>query len=130
MGVCTFLVSDDKEEFFDFGKVFLDEEIIERLEDEALPRDPDERASARVQLLVSWFGETDGEFNSLELDAIDEIAARAVEWMRGHADWRFVTDADDDFAEDCYLAVDDEDARDYAAEFGGDTPIYKKTGEI
>lgn len=119
MGVCTFLVSDDKKEWFDLGKTFFDEIAIDCIKEQDVDLEGE---------LSAWL--QDDEFNQPFSEAeADKTASVIAAWMREHPDWRFLTDQDDEF-DDVYLAEDDEDAKDYRKEFGEDGPIYRKTGTV
>jgi hypothetical protein len=120
MGVLTFLVSDSTEEYCELGKVFLDDDILVVL------REQPDKAKLR-----DWLHATDGEFNVISTVTINKVVNVALSWMRTHPDWRFVTEADEDYGDGAYLASDDEDAREYREEFGEDAgPIYKQTGSV
>lgn len=122
MGVLTFLVSDEKREWCEMGKLFLDEELV---------------AAAKISIAAKGnLAEVICEYlkNSKYDDVSDEEAASvakvAAAWMQAHPDWRYFTEVDDAF-DDVYLAVDDEDAREYQEEFpDDDSPVYKKTGSV
>lgn len=120
MGVCTFLASDSTKEFCSLGEVFLSEALLHELRAEG----------PRADSIQSWLTDTDGEFNHLIVEEIPAIASSIAKWMEAHPDWRFLTDADEAY-DDVYLADDDEEAREYAEEFGDlGQPVYKKTGSI
>lgn len=126
MGVCTALVSNATKSWFDLGKVFLDAPVLDRMrragaEDGALERE-----------ILAALQDADFNIPSRHDDAARDAATVAA-WVRAHPDWRFLTEADD---EDVYLAVDDDDAREYVDEFGEEEntefgqQIYKKDGSI
>lgn len=118
MGCLTFLVSDEKREWLDLGKLFLDELLLLALKKSADP----------AKTIADYL--RDGEYDDVRESEIDGVAAIAAVWMRAHSDWRFLTEYDDAY-DDVYLAEDKEDADEYVQEFPGDhSPIYRKTGSI
>lgn len=140
MGVLTFLVSDAQKDFCSLGKIFLNDEIVEKM-----------KAKLDENELREWLVLSEGHFNVLG-KAIDEndaatarkasedilsgvrfathIAAVAIKWMQAHPDWRFMTDVDEAY-DDVYLADDADDAKEFTEEFGEDAgAIYLKSGSI
>lgn len=120
MGCSTFLVSDEKREWCDLGKVYWDEAFLGALNAE--------RQSFEALEVLIRNHEYLAEDGTTDRAEAADFARRAVAWMVTHPDWRYMTEYDDEF-DDVYLAEDQEDVTDYVAEFGmsGD-PLYMKTG--
>lgn len=122
MGVSTFLVSDASKTYFDLGKVFFDDEAIESIKEKTTDKDLREE-------IFAWLQDDSYNHPSPTKEAA-AMAANIATWMQAHADWRFLSDAHDEF-DDVYLAVDEGDAKEYLDEFGDDCePIYTKDGSI
>lgn len=116
MGVLTFLVSDEKQEWFELGKLFLDETVVA-----ALKKTKDPTTALCDYLRTSEYDEVGDEEAA-------SVSKATVAWMQSHPDWRYFTEVDDAF-DDVYLAENDEDALEYLDEFPEDAgPIYKKAG--
>lgn len=124
MGVLTWLVSDEKKEYCDLGKIFWDEGFVS-----SLKKVPDPSDKIRDSL-VSGAATDDYNHPVPDLEVATKLTVDVVKWMRAHPDWRFLSEVDDEF-DDVYLASNDQDAKEYQEEFGAECePIYKKSGSM
>lgn len=124
MGVLTWLVSDEKKEYYELGKIFWDEAFVA-----SLKRVPDPADKIR-ESLVSGAATDDYNHPITDLDLATKLTVDVTQWMRAHPDWRFLSEVDDEF-DAVYLATDDKDAKEYQEEFGEEAePIYKKSGSM
>lgn len=124
MGVTTFLVSDEKREWLDLGKLFFSDEFLESLEDMS----KGDVLDALTNYLCNDEDDLNGE---MRMDQAAATTATISKWIDTHPDWRFLSEAAEEFY-DVYLAENDEDAEEYLEEFGeaDGSPIYKKTGDV
>lgn len=133
MGVCMMLVSDKDKVWFDCGKIFFEEKVVKKMKKLCKLPDREPLENAIVTALQ------DESFNIPSTPTEDALAAKSIAaWMLAHPDWRFLTEADEEF-DDVYLAEDEAEAKEYQEEFGDDpedeyptpmTPIYMKSGSI
>jgi hypothetical protein len=122
MGVETYLVSDKTKTYFDLGKVFWDEDVLDDIKAAAT-------LAEKQDVIIDAFFDDINELNIDDAQA-GTLSGNVLEWMVEHPDWRFMSDQHAEH-DDVYLAIDAEDAKEYKEEFGDDcSPIYFKSGSL
>lgn len=123
MGCLTWLSSKRTKEYCDLGKLVFDDKFLRRMK---------RAAPAKLTAMIADYlvGNPDQMNHPLSRTEADAVAAKATAWIATHPDWRFLGEYDEAF-DDIYLAEDDDDAKEYVAEFGSEaSPIYKRTGTV
>jgi hypothetical protein len=124
MGVLTFLVSDSAKEYYELGKIFWDEDVLEHIKTATGRARHDEIYDAFFDDINDW------STTKAHIAEAETLTADVMRWMDAHPDWRFMSDQHEEF-DDVYLAVDKDDAEEYVEEFGDDcVPCYMKSGSF
>jgi hypothetical protein len=127
MSVTTALVSDASKTWFDLGKIYFNETIIDCIKQAQACTQTEEM---NLEGEISAWLQDDDLYVAMPVAEAEVAAGVIATWMRAHPDWRFLTDCDEEFF-DQFLAEDEDDAAEYTDEFGADCdPIYKKDGAL